>query len=272
MIPLTVRSYYSLMWGLCSPKKICAATKQLGYNRLALTETDNLYGLWSFLKHCKHENIRPIVGAELTDPVSGYRAVCLAENDQGYRNLCRLITCRHIDETFDLTTAVPVHSRGLFTITQSSELLTNWYDAGVNVAAAVARKPDEAAFRLRRVSHHINVPMIATPGSFFLDRKEGKVHRMLRAIDLNTTLSRLTPKDTAPPDAWLASASEYIQRFAVWPDVIEATRAVAERLTFTGPCNGLVLPPWHDKQGRNAEQLLRKAAYEGAPKRYGNDL
>ncbi|UCD88649.1 MAG: DNA polymerase III subunit alpha, partial [Desulfobacterales bacterium] len=49
-------------------------------------------------------------------------------------------------------------------------------------------------------------------------------------------------------------------------------RAVAERLTFTGPCNGLVLPPWHDKQGRNAEQLLRKAAYEGAPKRYGNDL
>jgi len=272
MIPLTVRSYYSLMWGLCSPKEVCAAAKRLGYNRLALTDTDNLYGLWSFLKHCRHENIRPIVGAELTDPASGHRAVCLVEDDQGYRNLCRLITCRHTDEAFDLKTAVPVHSKGLVTITQSPELLTDWHDAGVNVTAAVARKPNEAALRLRRRSRHLNVPMIATPGSFFLDREDGKVHRMLRAIDLNTTLSRLTPKDTAPQDAWLAPTSEYIQRFSVWPDVIKATRAVAEQLSFTGPCNGLVLPPWHDKQGQNAEQLLRKTAYEGAPKRYGNNL
>jgi len=39
---------------------------------------------------------------------------------------------------------------------------------------------------------------------------------MLRAIDLNTSLSRLTPKDVAPSDRWPATASEYAKRFAIW--------------------------------------------------------
>ena len=67
MVPLTVHSYYSLMWGTCSPEKICAVAKQRGYRRLAITDTDNLYGLWPFLKYCEHEDITPIVGAEVTD-------------------------------------------------------------------------------------------------------------------------------------------------------------------------------------------------------------
>ncbi|MBW2228712.1 MAG: PHP domain-containing protein, partial [Deltaproteobacteria bacterium] len=69
MIPLSVRSYYSLMWGTCSPERICAGAKQRGYDHIALTDTDNLYGLWPFLKSCERAKIKPIVGAELTDPV-----------------------------------------------------------------------------------------------------------------------------------------------------------------------------------------------------------
>ena len=85
MIPLTVRSYYSLMWGTRSPRKICAAARRLGYRRLALTDTDNLYGLWSFLKSCEYEGITPIVGAEITDHKSSRRAVCLVEDETEVR-------------------------------------------------------------------------------------------------------------------------------------------------------------------------------------------
>jgi DNA polymerase-3 subunit alpha/error-prone DNA polymerase len=119
---------------------------------------------------------------------------------------------------------------------------------------------------------HLGLPVVATPGSFFLDPEDLKVHRMLRAIDLNTSLSRLTPKHAAPSDAWLAPASEYAERFAIWPDAIRAGREIAERLTFTGPCSGLVLPPWDNSQGQSAKYLLRDAAYKGARKRYGDDL
>ncbi|MEA2084737.1 MAG: DNA polymerase III subunit alpha [Thermodesulfobacteriota bacterium] len=273
MIPLTVRSYYSLMWGVCSPEKICAVAKQRGYNRLALTDTDNLYGLWRFLKACRHKKITPIVGSELTDRASGRRAICLVENDEGYRNLCRLITRRRSDKTFDLKSAVPEHATGLVIITQAMDLLQDWHEAGVTVAAAIVCRPDESAFRLRRMAGYLNIPAAATPWSFFLDPDDAKIHRILRAIDLNTSLSKLTPEDTAPSGSWLAPVSEYAERFAVWPDVIRATESIAERLTFTGPSHGLVLPPWTDSQSKeDTERLLRDAAYKGAQRRYGDDL
>lgn len=272
MIPLTVRSYYSLMWGTSSPGEICAAAKQRGYNRLALTDTDNLYGLWPFLKACERMGITPIVGAELTDCASKRRAVCLVENDEGYRNLCRLITRRHSDDLFGLKSAIIDHFKGLVVLTQSRELLSDWHEAGVTVAAAVPRKPDSAGFRLRKTARYLDIPMVATPGSFFLNPDDVEIHRMLRAIDLNTSLSRLTAKDTAPSSAWLAPASVYAGHFDIWPNAVTDTEKIAERLTFTGPSNGLVLPPWDDKKKHAAGELLRNAAYKGAGRRYGNDL
>ena len=272
MIPLTIRSYYSLMWGTGSPEEICAAAKGLGYNRLAITDTDNLYGLWHFLKACKRMKMTPIVGAELTDCVSERRAVCLVENDEGYHNLCRLITRRHSDDIFNLKSAIVDYSKGLVVLTQSRKLLSSWHEAGVTVAAAIERKPDSAGFRLRKVARHLGTPIIATPGSFFLNPGDVKIHRMLRAIDLNTSLSRLTPKDTAPSSAWLASPSVYAKHFDIWPNAITDSEKIAERLTFTGPCHGLVLPPWDDKKKHIAKELLRNAAYKGARWRYGNDL
>ncbi|MFQ5483909.1 MAG: DNA polymerase III subunit alpha [Desulfobacterales bacterium] len=272
MIPLTVRSYYTLMWGVNSPEMICRAAKQRGYSRLALVDTDNLYGLWSFLKSCEREEITPIIGTELTDSLSGYRAVCLVENDEGYRNLCRLITRRHLDDRFDLKTAIPANAKGLVVMTSSSEFLPDWYGAGVTVAAAVPRKPGGTALRLRRLSQHLGIPMVATPSSFFLNPDEIRIHRILRAIDLNRSLSRLTPKDVAPADAWLAPASVYTDRFDIWPDVLRSTETVAERLTFTGPKSELILPPLSRTAGQTPGHLLRNAAYKGACRRYGSDL
>jgi len=272
MIPLTVHSYYSLMWGTCPPERICAGATQRGYGCIALTDTDNLYGLWPFLKSCEGAKIKPIVGAELTDPVCGYRAVCLVENDQGYRNLCRLITRRHTDEMFDLKNAVPLHAKGLVVITQTPELLFHWHEAQVTVAAEVPAKPKGTVVRFRKIFQDLGVPMVATPGSFFLHPDDVGVHRMLRAIDLNTSLSRLTPKDVAPADRWLATASEYAKRFAIWPEAVQAAEAIAERVTFTGPSRELILPSWHNGQGKSAGQLLWDAAYKGAQRRYGNAL
>ena len=95
MIPLAVRSHYSLMRGTASVKDLCRASRERGFTRLALTDTDNLYGLWPFITACGREGIRPIVGAEVTGSDGPGRAYCLVENQDGYKNLCRLLTRRH---------------------------------------------------------------------------------------------------------------------------------------------------------------------------------
>ena len=141
MIPLTVRSSYSLMWGTSYVKQVCLTAKRLGYDRLALTDTDNLYGLWPFFAGCEAEGIEPIVGAELTDPGTGERAVALVESAAGYRNLCRLITRRRYAEKtpFDLQTAIAEQPEGLVVLTGSSGLLEAGHTAGAAVAAASRR-------------------------------------------------------------------------------------------------------------------------------------
>jgi error-prone DNA polymerase len=272
MIPLTVRSHYSLMWGTASVQRLCQAARQSGYDRLALTDTDNLYGLWPFLAACRREGLTPIVGAEITDPGRRRRAVCLVADPHGYTGLCRLITQRHMDPAFDLAEALPGHAQGLVVLTADADLLARWHRAGVPVVAAMPRAPLAPTHALRQKARELNVPLVATPGSFFLQPGEHALHRLLRAIDLNTTLERLPADQVAPTNAWLAGPEVYAERFAACPQAIAQTHAIAERITFAGPEFGLVMPPWQDDQGRTADEALRQAAYAGARWRYGHHL
>jgi error-prone DNA polymerase len=306
MIPLTTRSHFSLMWGTASIKKLVRHAATLGYTRLALTDTDNLYGLWPFLTACEKAGIRPIVGAELSDPKRPLRAICLVKNTAGYRHLCQLITRRKRRPNFNLMTALPRRANGLRVLTQDPAALEHWHAHGVAVAAALPRRPLPSGHPLCLTARRLDLPLVATPGSFFLRPADYAFHRLLRAIDQNTALSRLDPRQTAPKDAWLADADTYRQRFAVCPEAIAATEALADQLTFSGPNFGLVMPPWQpdvsrtDGASAEADQLtftgpnfglvmppwqpskagsapnanadLRAAAYAGACRRYGDDL
>ena len=269
MVPLSVHSHYSLMRGTASPEALCRRARELGYRRLALTDTDNLYGLWPFLNACEKEGLSPIVGAEVTDPARRRSAVCLAKTDAGYANLCRLLTARHMTPGFSLETALPPLSAGLAVLTACPDLLAAWCKAGVGDCTAAADGPLPSASRLRRAAVRWKVPVAAVPTSFFLFPEDAATHRLLRAVDNNTSLSRLEPGECAAPHARLAGPGRYARRFAASPEAIRAARQVAERIEFSGPSFGIVLPPW---RGKDASSVLRRRTYEGARRRYGPEL
>jgi len=290
VIPLVVRSYYSLMRGVSSPEAVCDRAANLGYKRLALTDTDNLYGLWRFLEACKRHHIRPIVGAELTDPASHDRAVCLVKTSTGYQNLCRLITKRHMDPSFRLASFLPGYGDGLIILTGVPALFKPLAEKKVHLAALLSGKPDGRGLRIRKLARSLGIPSVAVPDSFFLHPPDAGVHRILRAIDRNTSLSRLAPGEAVPDTLWLAGPDEYRSRFSIWPDAVEATAEIADAMSFTGPEARLIMPPWKngpagadarppaDTTGiqlnsfGKADQVLREAAYRGACRRYGHDL
>ncbi|MFO7840101.1 MAG: DNA polymerase III subunit alpha [Desulfosalsimonadaceae bacterium] len=269
MVPLTVRSGYSLMWGASGVDALCRHARNLGYERLALTDTDNLCGLWPFLAACRREGLRPVVGAEVTDPANPARAVCLVKDRQGYCSLCRLLTQRKTSADFNLIAALVDSSKGLTVLASNTELLRTGRECGMDIAAAMPRRPVPYEHPLRRTARRLDIPQVATPGSFFTNPEEFAVHRVLRAIAQSTSLSRLQTGDTAPADAFLAAPETYRQRFAACPEAIANTAAIAERLAFTGPDFGLVMPPYEADTPEQANRHLREAAYEGALWRYG---
>jgi DNA polymerase-3 subunit alpha/error-prone DNA polymerase len=271
MLALAVRSHYSLMWGTAPPEALCRAARTLGYTGLALTDTDNLYGLWDFLRACGRHHLRPMVGAELTEPAGGRRALCLVQSSEGMRNLCRLITRRHREPAFCLQEDLPPLAAGLVVLTTSAQLLIAWRKIGLKVMAALPRRLSGQTLRLRQAARKLEAPLVAVAGSFFLEPGDYRLHRVLRAIALNTSLSRLTALDMAPPDAWLAPPDEYARRFEALPQALRAAQELAEQLEYV-PRPATNMPPWQDGQGRGAEEVLRERAMSGASRRYGVPL
>jgi DNA-directed DNA polymerase III PolC len=270
LFPLHVRSYFSFLRGTASPAHLCALAKEYGYDGLALTDRDNLCGLWPFLAACRREGLRPVVGAEMTEPGSGRIAVCLVQNTQGYAHLCNLITRRHQSGPFSLKEEIVKVGEGLLVVSKDRLLLTELQSQGVKVAADLGAWPIEAAGRLRKWAAGAGVPAVATPDCGLADKGDVSLYCLLRAIACNTTLSRLAGAEMVDGRNWFAPPEVYQQRFAVWPEVIPASMALAEACSFTGPAFGTVMPPW---QGRtDAVAVLRVEAYLGARLRYGDDL
>src|SRR4051812_24826223 len=90
-VELHAHSSYSFLDGASLPEELAVQAAELGYEALALTDHDGLYGSLEFAHAAKAFGVRPITGAELS-LADGSHVTILVETPEGYSNLCRLIT------------------------------------------------------------------------------------------------------------------------------------------------------------------------------------
>src|ERR671936_1691869 len=93
-VELHAHSAYSFLDGASLPEELAVQAAELGYEALALTDHDGVYGSLEFAYAAKHFGVRPITGAEVT-LAEGSHVTLLVENSRGYANLCRLLTAAH---------------------------------------------------------------------------------------------------------------------------------------------------------------------------------
>jgi error-prone DNA polymerase len=93
-VELHAHSSYSFLDGASLPEELALRSAELGYEALALTDHDGVYGSLEFAHAAKAFGVRPITGAEVTLE-GGAHVTLLVENARGYSNLCRLLTAAH---------------------------------------------------------------------------------------------------------------------------------------------------------------------------------
>ncbi len=93
-VELHCHSAYSFLDGASQPEELAARAAELGYEALALTDHDGVYGSLEFAHAAKALGVRPITGAEVTLD-AGAHVTLLVESTLGYANLCRLLTAAH---------------------------------------------------------------------------------------------------------------------------------------------------------------------------------
>jgi len=106
---LHVHSHYSLLDGLPKIDELLDYVKTLGMDSVALTDHGNIYGAVEFYKKAVERGIKPIIGCELYVAFEGmrqerpgiddarYHLIVLVKNEQGYKNLVKLITKAHLE-------------------------------------------------------------------------------------------------------------------------------------------------------------------------------
>lgn len=105
---LHTHSAFSLYDGATAAEELPIAARDAGMEAVALTDHDSLAGAVRFFQAAIDAGIRPIIGVEFTveallpadleDPDRPPHLLLLAENNEGYSNLCRLVTAARLGD------------------------------------------------------------------------------------------------------------------------------------------------------------------------------
>ena len=231
---------------------------ELGYETLALTDHDGVYGSLEFAHAAKHFGVRPITGAELTLADRSH-VTLLVESAQGYANLCRLITAAHAHTRPPGRESHPpgeptLEPALLEELNAGLVCLSGCARHGVglrspNVAARLARafgrdrffvelqRPFERGDRHRRtllrdLAESLGVATVATGDVHAHHPRRAPLQDVLVAVRHRTSLDGCEAERRGNHECVLLPPDEVAERFPDDEDAVERTTQLAQRLTF----------------------------------------
>jgi error-prone DNA polymerase len=253
-VELHAHSAYSFLDGASLPEELAARAVELGYDALALTDHDGVYGSLEFAHAARHLGLRAITGAEVTLE-QGAHVTVLCESRRGYENLCRILTDAHARTRIEgrerellpaATTAevVAEHAEGLVCLSGCSR-----HGLGVTDANAAARlaKAFPGAFyvelqrpyergdgrrnaALEDLAATIGVPTVGTGDVHAHHPRRSRLQDALVAIRNRTSLDGCEQERRGNHESVLLPPGETAERLP--PGAAARTREVADRCTF----------------------------------------
>jgi len=274
IVPLHVRSGYSLRRGTVMPSRLVSRARAAGHGRLAVTDVNGLYGATAFWKTAVDGGVEPIIGAELRD--GQHVAVALVADDAGYVNLCRLITRRHREDAgATLAADLAEMSRGLHVVVEEADLARQLARGG-HAADGLWLGVDpgsQGRSVLRRLSDcaaECDLSMVATGKVMCVDPGDRETVRLLTAMRLGTTFDRVTDAQLPPRGAYLRTGEQLARELADWPGAIANNRRLAETCAaYRFLPRESVFPSYPCPKARPPATELRILCRQGLAWRYG---
>jgi DNA polymerase-3 subunit alpha len=90
--PTRVTSHYSLLQSTLTPKVLASTAKSLGYTSVALTDYASVSGAVQFIKACKKEGIKGVIGCEIPVEEFGGTIVLLCKNKAAWIKLLKIVS------------------------------------------------------------------------------------------------------------------------------------------------------------------------------------
>ena len=265
---------------------------ELGYSSCAITDSNTLAGAIRFDHTARSAGITPVFGTELTllSDEPDDHVVVLARDLEGYRNLCRLVTCAqargraHPGLTLEQLAPYAGHLVALYGSPESllyrslstrrprkaRHLLEEMRELFENSLYLDVQNPMFAdsirlLYRMRRLSDETGVPACATGGVTHLHRIDAEVREMLLAIGSLEDVDARSRQSHVNAENWFRGADEMQELFADWPEALSASGRIAAECQVELPLDGFKTP----SSVLTATRSLRDIVYAGAREKYG---
>lgn len=310
-VHLHVHSEFSLLDGANRIKDLPVRAKELGMDAIAITDHGVMFGVIDFYKACLANGVKPIIGCEVyVAPRTRFdkepnidnkynHLILLAKNNDGYKNLSKLVSLGFIDGYYykpriDKELLEKYHD-GLICCSaclageisqailkgdmQKAEESAMWFknlfgeDYYLEVQANSLREQLLVNQQLISMSKKLNIPLVATNDSHYLRKEDYYNHEVLLCVQ---TGKRMTDEDRmsfSTNDYYIKSPEEMEEYFSNIPEVLENTVKIADKCNVTFDFGHTILPNYDvPEEFETHYDYLRKLSSDGMIQRYGNDI
>ena len=258
-------TYYSLRYGTLSPEALVEAALARGLDTLCLTDINSTAAAYPFWKACRKHGVRPVFGVEFRNG-DDHLFTGIAHDQEGWAELCGLLTTCSL-EGRDLPNHAPEFA---YCSVVYSRLVKPIGDFRQNEYLAVRAEHLTRLFRSPVARYPSR--LVAWSPCTVLDEEGYMTHRLLRAIDHNTVLSQLTPKQVASDDELLYTEAQLTERYATHPFLLDNLSTLLSGKDFDFDEGGKLLnKQTFTKNAAGDIALVRKLATSGCNRRYGAD-
>ena len=310
-VHLHIHSEFSLLDGANRIKDLPVRAKELGMDAMAITDHGVMYGAIDFYKACKKEGIKPIIGCEVyVAPRSRFdkepgvdnkynHLILLAKNNQGYKNLSKLVSLGFIDGYYykpriDLE-ILEKYSEGLVCLSaclagsvnqallngqnEKAEEIALWHkrvfgeDYYIELQNNGIKEQVLANQKLVQLARKLDIPLVATNDAHYLKKEDAYNHEVLLCIQTGKRMSDEDRMKFDTEELYVKSPEEMIDYFKAFPDAIENTVKIAEKCNVEFEFGHTILPNYEVPEGYETHyDFLEDLCKKGMVKRYGSSI
>ncbi|MFD2256681.1 DNA polymerase III subunit alpha [Luteolibacter algae] len=313
-VHLHLHTEFSLLDGMIRTKELAARAAELGMPAVAMTDHGNLFGAIEFYQSCLKAGVKPILGCEIylapeamsqkkkiLNRKSATHLTLLAETDEGWKNLSKLVSIGHLEGSYNGKPRVDrdilrAHSDGIICLSGCiSGPVNEWLLKGEQEKALETMTELRDIFgqdnlyvelhnhgleaqqnlipQLVAMAKELALPVVAANDVHFLNRSDHEAHDVMICIG---TGAMIIDEDRMRynPEVHFKTAEEMREIFKDIPEACDNTLRIAERCNVNiklDSTSSEKYPQFPTPDGSPREEYLMRICQEGVVRHYGEE-
>lgn len=219
---------FSLRYGIMEEKDLIANYLDNGYHTAILTDINNTSSAYYFVKYAKESNLNPILGIDFRNGVK-QQFVGLAKNNNGFSILNTFLSEHlHINKDFDERAPLLDDTYIIYPFQKYRKKIIQLHD---NEFMGIS--PFELKYLPFSAWRNSLEKLVIFHPATFRNKRDFNLHRILRAIDNNTLLSKLPKEEQALESDRMLPHEELYNLYQEYPEIISTTEKILQECSIS---------------------------------------